>query len=136
MITLNFSHPLTAEQLAQVTGLTKQPVERVVDVPVQVDHGRPLAEQIAKLAEAAGLSSEEWQTLPLVVNPPGYAPAATALLAELHGRMGHFPPLLWIRAAAGSTPTRFEVSEIVDVQTIRDRAREGRRPHFMDGRTS
>lgn len=126
MLLLNFSHPLTPAQVVQVEALAGQPVERVVDTPVQVSPERALAEQVAEVVDRVGLTPVEWQTLPLVVNPPGYAPAAAALLAELHGRVGHFPTVLWIRPVAGSTPPRFEVAELVNLQAVRDTARTRR----------
>lgn len=70
MILLNFSHPLTAGHLAQVEALAGQAVARVLDVPVRIDLDRDLLEQVTKLADAAGLTATEWQTLPLLVNPP------------------------------------------------------------------
>ena len=126
MLILNFSHPLTPEHLAQAGTLAGEPVTRVIDVPVQIAPDRPLASQVAALAEQAGLTGEEWQTCPLLVNLPGYAPAAAALLAELHGRMGHFPAVLWLRPATGSATPRFEVAEIVNLQAIREAARHMR----------
>jgi hypothetical protein len=128
MVLLNFSHPLTDEQLSQVEVLTGKHVERVIDVPVQVDHARPLVEQVRALVDAVGLSPEEWQTLPLLIVPPGYAPAAVTLLAELHGRVGYFPAIIRLRPVAGSTPTRYEVAEIINLQAARDTARERRKP--------
>lgn len=126
MIVLNFSHPLTADHLAQVERLAGQPLAHVVDVPVHVDPDRDLAEQVAEIADAAGLSPVEWQALPLVVNLPGYAVAAGVLLAELHGRMGYFPAVLWIQSVAGSSPPRFQVAEVINLQAIRDNARTRR----------
>jgi hypothetical protein len=123
MILLNFSHPLTADHLAQVEALTGQAVARVIDVHVQVSPGPDLAKQIREIADATGLLPVEWQTEPLVVNLPGYAPAAAALVAELHGRMGHFPAILWLRPVANANPTRFEVAEVVDLQRMREQAR-------------
>jgi hypothetical protein len=82
-----------------------------------------LVEVARELAEAAGLAPREWQTLPLVINPPALAPAALTLMAELHGRCGYFPPILNIRPVANSTPPRYEVAEIVNLQAIRDTAR-------------
>ena len=38
MLILNFSHPLTAAQLAQVEALTGQSLEQVVSLPVQFDN--------------------------------------------------------------------------------------------------
>ncbi len=126
MILLNFSHPLTGDQIAQVEALAGVAVERVVDVPAQFDHSRPFTEQVRALADAAGLTACEWQTLPLLLNPPALNFIAVALLAELHGRMGYFPTVLRLRPVADTTPPRFEVAELVNLQALRDRAR-GRR---------
>lgn len=130
MLLINFAHPLTAEQLAQVATLipaqagTAPPEVR--DVPTQADRSRPIAEVAGELVERAGLSTAEWQTLPLVVNPPGLAPLALAVIAELHGRCGYFPPVLNIRPVAGALPPRYEVAEIVNLQALRDAARARR----------
>jgi len=106
-----------------VEALTGQKVTEVRGEMPQFDHGAPFAEQVRALADRVGLSPEEWQTTPLLVNLPGYAPAAAALLAELHGRMGHFPAVLRLRPVEGSVPTRYEVAEIINLQAIRDQAR-------------
>ena len=126
MILLNFSHPLTPKQLQRIGELTGRPVVRVMGIPTQLDHERPFAKQVRELVDGVGLSSEQWQAAPLVINPPGYAPAAVALLAELHGRMGYFPSMLRLRPVPGSNPPQFEVVEIINLQALRDRARERR----------
>ncbi len=123
MLLLNFSHPLTPEQLRRVGEWIGRPLTRVVDVPTQLDHERPLAEQVGELVDGVGLSAEQWQTAPLIINPPGYAPAAVALLAELHGRMGYFPTMVRLRPILDSSPTQYEVVEIVNLQAVRDAAR-------------
>ncbi|MCS7301391.1 MAG: CRISPR-associated protein Csx15 [Fimbriimonadales bacterium] len=51
---------------------------------------------------------------------------AATLLAELHGRMGYFPPVLRLRPVEGAVPPRFEVAEILNLQQIRDTARSQR----------
>jgi hypothetical protein len=61
-----------------------------------------------------------------MINPPGYAPAAFVLLAELHGRIGHFPTLIRLRPGHGSAVTTFEVAELLNLQTIRDESRKQR----------
>ena len=81
--------------------------------------------QITAIVDAVGLSSEEWQTRPLLINPPGYAPAAFVLLAELHGRIGHFPSLIRLRPKPGPV-TSYEVAELLNLQTIREAARKRR----------
>lgn len=70
MILLNFSHPLTPDHLRRIESLTGRTVERVIDVHSQIDPQQSLAQQVTALTEQAGLSPAEWQTLPLLVNPP------------------------------------------------------------------
>ena len=123
MILLNFSHPLTADHLAQVEALIGQRVAEVRGEMPQFDHRASFVEQVRALADRVGLSPEEWQTTPLLVNPPGYAPATAVLLAELHGRIGHFPAVLRLRPVEGSVPTRYEVAEVINLQQIREDAR-------------
>ena len=125
MLILNFTHPLTAEQRAQIEALANTSIEEVRTIPVQIDQGEPLEPQITTIVDAVGLSSEEWQTRPLLINPPGYAPAAFVLLAELHGRIGHFPSLIRLRPKSGPV-TSYEVAELLNLQTIREAARKRR----------
>src|SRR5690242_10720526 len=119
---LNFAHPLTAEQHAQIAALLGAPSE-IREVPVHVDRSQPIAEIARELVDAARLTPQEWQTQPLLINPPGLAPLALALIAELHGRCGYFPPIINIRPIPGSLPPRYEVAEIVALQALRDAAR-------------
>jgi hypothetical protein len=126
MILLNFAHPLTQEHIAQVEALIGQKVDRVIEIPTQIDPQQPLVPQVVALADACGLSSKEWQTLPLLVNPPSLNFIAVALLAELHGRMGYFPPCIRMRPVAGALPPRYEVAEILDLQALREEARKRR----------
>ncbi len=126
MIILNFAHPLTDEHLAAIEALARQPVERVIECPVQFDTGQPFVPQVEALVEEAGLSPREWQTLPLLVNLPSLNYIAAIVLAAIHGRTGYFPAMLRLRPVAGVTPPRFEVAELVDLQAVRDAARTRR----------
>ncbi len=126
MLILNFTHPLTSQQRAQIEALAHTPIEEVRTIPVQIDQAEPLEPQITAIVDAAGLSSQEWQTRLLLINPPGYAPAAFVLLAEMHGRTGHFPALIRLRPVPDSTPTIYEVVELINLQTIREKARRRR----------
>src|SRR6266700_2145419 len=125
MLILNFTHPLTDEQRAQIEALANTSIEEVRNIPVQINQEEPLEPQITSIVDATGLSSEEWQTLPLLINPPGYAPAAFVLLAELHGRIGHFPSLIRLRTKPGPV-TSYEVAELLNLQSIREAARRQR----------
>jgi hypothetical protein len=124
MLLLNYAHPLTAAQLARVAELLGAAPE-LREIKTLIDQAQPLAPQAAALADAAGLAPEQWQP-PLIVNPPGLAPAAVALIAEIHGRMGHFPTLLRLRPVQAGPTTTFEVAELVDLHVLREAARERR----------
>ena len=126
MLILNFSHPLTPEQVRQIEEVSGEAAE-VRQVPAQFDTEQPFAPQAVALAEACGLSPEEWQTTPLLVVPPALNFIAVALLAELHGRMGYFPAVVRTRPVAGSLPPRYEVAEVLNLQGLRDKARGRRR---------
>jgi hypothetical protein len=125
MLILNFTHPLTREQCAQIEALAQNTIAEVRTIAVQIDQEAPLGPQIHKIVDTTGLSSEQWQTCPLLINPPGYAPAAFVLLAELHGRIGHFPTLMRLCPRYGATTT-YEVAEILNLQDIREIARAHR----------
>jgi hypothetical protein len=125
MLILNFTHPLTDAHKAQIEAMAGLTIEDVHTVPVQLDQGEPLEPQIRTLLERVPLTPEEWQTSTLLINPPGYAPAAFVLLAELHGRMGHFPTLIRLRPKPGPV-TSFEVAELLNLQMIRDTSRQYR----------
>ncbi|MEZ4726040.1 MAG: CRISPR-associated protein Csx15 [Caldilineaceae bacterium] len=126
MIILNFTHPLTATQRQQVEALTQQSITQVLGELTTFDQGAALAPQITALVERVGLTAKDWQSLPILVNLPGHAAAAACLLAELHGRMGHFPAILRVRPVAGNAVTQFEVAEIINLQVLRDTARTQR----------
>ena len=126
VIVINFSHPLTDEQLEKARLLLNCRIEEVIQVPVQLDHERPFDPQIDEMVDKAGLTSHQWQTRPILVNLPGYAPAAAVLLAELHGRMGHFPTIIRLRPVSVEGTTTYEVAEIIDLQATRDAARKRR----------
>jgi len=126
MLLLNFSHPLTDAQLARIRELAGRDPERVLAVPTQFDHARPFAEQVRELLATVPLTPEQWQTTPLLVNPPSLAPITAVLLAELHGRCGYFPTIVRLRPIAGSVPPQFEVAELINLQALRDTARTQR----------
>jgi hypothetical protein len=126
MILLNFSHPITSEQQAQIEALAGQPVERTIHLPVQFDHSRPYLPQLADLFEGLPLTPQELQSAAILVNLPSFNVIAGLALAELHGRMGYFPPVVRLRPVEGALPPRYEVAEILNLQAVRDQARTRR----------
>jgi len=126
MILLNYSHPLTLDHLAQLEALTGAPVTDVRDIPAQLDLDTPFAEHALRLADAAGLTPAQWQTEGLLVALPALNFAAAALLAELHGRCGYFPPVVRLKPVTGALPPRYDVAEIINLHAIREAARTRR----------
>lgn len=126
MTVLDFGHPLTDAQkivLEQQTGLA---VERVFTVDTQIDTGAALAPQVSGWLDGVPLSAAEWQTEPIVVVLPSLNYSATVLLAEMHGRTGHFPTIIRLRPAPDSLVPRFDVAEIINLQAVREEARARR----------
>lgn len=126
MILVNFSHPLSADQMNQLQSLLGAPIERTIEVHSQIDPAQPLGPQVSAMVDQAGLSPEEWQNAPILINPPSLNFSAVLLIAELHGRMGFFPACVRLRAVNGAIPPRFEVAEVLNLQTQRDTARHRR----------
>ncbi len=126
MLLINFSHPLTPAQRTCIEDLSGQTLERVIEVKTQLDHEEPFVTQVRQTVEAVGLTSGEWQSLPLVVNLPSLNVIAALVIAELHGRCGYFPAVLRLKPVPHTTPPQFAVAEIINLQTVRDTARQTR----------
>ena len=126
MLLLNFSHPLTTEQISLAENLIDQAVEQVIEIPIHFDNGKPYESQLWELMAKLALSSKELQTTPILVNLPSFNFITALVLAYLHGRMGYFPPIIRLRPVPESLWHRFEVAEVLNLQTIRDRARKTR----------
>lgn len=124
MIILNFSHPLTPEQTAKIEELTRSKVENVVSLAIQFDHAQPFLPQLQEALKQVTLTAEQWQTAPIVVNLPSFNYISALALAELHGRMGYFPPIIRLKPLEGALPPRFEVAEVINLQSVRDEARK------------
>ena len=126
MILLNFSHPITPEQQEQVETLIGQKIEKIIHLPVQFDHGQPYLPQLTLVMEKLALAPQELQSAPIIVNLPSFNAISALVLAELHGRMGYFPPIVRMRPVEGAIPPRYEAAEILNLQTVRDTARTRR----------
>lgn len=126
MVIVNFGHPISPEQQRQVEALTGEPVDRIINVPVQFDDGQPFGPQVTRMVEATMLAPADWQSLPLVINPPSFGPIVAVLVAYVHGLSGHFPTLLRMRPIPGNPVPRFELGELLDLQQVRNGARQRR----------
>lgn len=123
---LNFSHPLSSEQLAQVSELLPGQTFSVIQVKCQLDHCRSFIDQVKLLIDCVGWTPTQWQQVPFMVNIPGHAAASACVLAEIHGRAGYFPTILRLAPIPGVVPPQFAVAEIVSLQHVREEARTRR----------
>ena len=126
MIIVNFSHPLTAQQIQQLQSLGTATVERVIDVKTQLEESAGFTAQVAALVDSVGFSPADWQTLPFAVNLPSLSIAAALVLSEIHGRAGFFPAVLRARPLKDTLLREFEIAEILNLQAVRDAARTRR----------
>ncbi len=123
---LNFAHPLTDRQLAQIAALAGEPVGEVIAVPTGFDQARDFVPQVTTLLDSAGVSSARLQAETWLVILPSLSAIAAVVLAELHGRMGHFPAIARISPSASGTITTYDVVEIIDLERVRQDARTRR----------
>lgn len=126
MTIVNFAHPLRTSHIASIEAAAGSAVDRVVAVPTHFDHTRSFAGQVIATVDSANLTSEEWQTLHLVIVPPSLAVIACLVMAEIHGRAGYFVPIVRLGVRPGVLPPAFEVVEVLDVQGQRESARKRR----------
>jgi hypothetical protein len=126
MFLLNFSHPLTDLQRNQLEQLAGATITRLIQIMPQFDEQQPFVPQVQALIAQIDLTPVQWQTEPIVVGLPSLNFIAALLLAELHGRMGYFPPVVRTRPVADTLPRRYEVAEILDLQELREQARRTR----------
>ena len=124
MLLLNFGHPLRADVLEEIRQLTGKPLGSLLEFPVQFDHEAPFEQQVVALLDQVGLSSKDWQTQEILINPPSHPLVALGVLAELHGRMGYLPAVVRLKPQAGSLPPTFVFAEIMNLQAMRDNARK------------
>lgn len=125
---LNFSgHPVSPGQQQAIEKHMHWPSSSVVDVRLgNVPEDNNFAVSITKAIERAGLSREEWQTTPIVAVPAGYPAVWSVILAELHGRLGHFPDVARLRPTQPGSGEKYEVAEILNLRELRHASRSKR----------
>lgn len=112
MIVLNFGHPMTEEQLAQVAELVGEAVT-VVDVPNQILNEYGIIEQIEEKLETAGVT-EEMIDDGVIINPPGLGVSAAVLMAVFYERFKTFPRVIRMVRDGDALPPKFVVKEVVE----------------------
>lgn len=119
---INFGHALTDGQIEQLRRLGY-----VIGIPnlgerINLDDGKHFASQVERILDSFGYSKMEWEALggQTLFVLPTLSDIAGVLLAQLHGRMGHFPRVIRrTRDEHGG----FSVIEVIDLQSLRAQQR-------------
>ena len=126
IVVINFSgHSLTSDQKRQIEEMENGFIGEVIEVPLHFDPSQSMKAQIERSIEGTGLTRDEWSSQNLYFVLPGLAPGAAAVLAYIHGLRGSFPKVIWIYQNPEDR-TRFDVAQILNLQDLRDTAREKR----------
>lgn len=118
---INFSHRFTDPQRAQIQNLVGEEIAEIL-IDFHIDFAHDLSAQIVEYVNAIPLPPEELKAGGYLIRIPAFAEACAALLAELHGRSGHFPSIVLFRREG----TTFEAYSVSNLQHIRDTARARR----------
>lgn len=120
-ILINFGRQIESEQQARIENFVGKTVEETITVPHQLDDDHDHYQQLLELLTKTGLTQDEWESLPIVVNVHPFAPDAVALIACIHGLSGHFPNI--VRMARNPKTEKFEAVELLQLQSLRNEAR-------------
>lgn len=129
IVVINFSgHPLTPDQKHQIEEMENGFIGEVIEIPLHFDPTQSMKFQIERAIESINLTKDEWSSQNLYLVLPGLAPGGAAVLAYIHGLRGSFPKVIWIYQNPEDR-TRFDVAQILNLQDLRDTAREKRTLH-------
>jgi len=126
MLLINFSHSLTKPQISEINKRLSKKVDQIVTCEVHFDNDQDFSDQVRKLFGSGRIPTDRFQKEPFLVILPSHSFIAGLVLAELHGRMGHFPAVVRISPETSNLPLVYRVAEIIDLQAVRDNARKDR----------
>lgn len=133
MILFKLSYPPTDDQLHHFQGLVCQFIAQLVKVYSQIDTWQPLVVQLWALVKLVGLSRAQWQTLQILINPPPLNYIVITILAELNSRCGYFSVNLRLRSKHTTISSQFEITEIINLQEVREEAMREKMYNGMSG---
>jgi hypothetical protein len=123
---LNFSHPLTDIQVAQIEALAQLKVGSMREVRVQFEVAKDFVPQVVEMVDSLNIPPDQWQKEVWLIVLPSLNFITAILLAELHGRMGRFPTIVRLRPVVDMVVSTFEVAEIINLDSVRNAARARR----------
>jgi len=116
---INFSHPLTAENIKEVESLAGQTVDEVLEFPCPISFDECIVSQWQTFINNCGVTESQWQGEMLLVGLPSLNISAAVALAILHGKMGHFPVVLRSVPRQNGPFISYQVAELLNLQTVR-----------------
>jgi len=119
MIILNFGHSLSESAIKYLSSEYKSIKE--VMIPFAIDRKKSIAVEVEKIVEGRVSKRILSGSQPYLVVLPSLSIGVAYLLTYLHGRVGSFP--LVVDLTRNSKFGVYEVKEILDLQSERDRAR-------------
>ena len=120
MILINFGAPFKPLQISQAEVFLHESITRVINLPFNVDIDQEVLHQFKKTLGGLKLSNADLRAEPVVVSLPQQNYLSVMLLAELHARMGYFPPIIRTRLKSSGMLPFYEVAEVIDLQAIED----------------
>lgn len=124
-IVINFSHPFTEAQRDDLRGMIGPDITIIEKMP-QFDLKADLVPQVRNLVSELDIDPEDWQARAIIVNLPGLSVAAGIVLAEIHGRTGHFPVIIRMASRITDAGTEFYVAGTINLDGVRLEARQSR----------
>lgn len=128
MIIINFSHPITPEQIEQIEKLyyeqyeLTEKVEQVIDIPVAIQNDKPIMTQVNDLIRQfqAAITPAQGNDEVVLINLPGLAIVAAIIAVWLvdSGYFNYTPLVMRVAPVAGSLPPKFNVVELVEIEAI------------------
>jgi hypothetical protein len=116
MVILNFSHPLTLEQIEQLKEKLHVSTFTVETVPVQIDQTQPLTPQIEQLMHF--LTTLHVSADKVILHLPGFAPAAACVIAQFYHMTERWPRFIRLTPVHAVGQTRYDIFEIVDLEEV------------------
>ena len=113
---INFSYPLSQEQLRAVEKQVKTKNLKIVEVDCRLDIDKPFGEQIPKIVDKANITESEWNTQRILVVPPPISQAAILVVEEIATRCGYQPEIIRIKRRNQSKLSKYILAEIIDLE--------------------